>query len=130
MARVLLLDTQVLLWWLSDDPRLGPAARNAMATQALLLSPASLWEIAIKAGLGKLRADVGLVSREATAQGMGRLPLQDAHFAVVQALPRPTGHGDPFDRILVAQAIVEEVTLLTADRKLAAYDVSLADASA
>lgn len=125
---MVLLDTQVLLWWLSDDARLGAEACRRMAYEDLLLSPVSLWEIAIKAGLGKLEADVGAVARAADAGGIKRVPMSDAHFIAYQALPRREGHGDPFDRMLVAQSIIEKVPLLTADSKLSGYAAAVIDA--
>lgn len=124
-----LLDTQVLLWWLADDTRLGPGARRLMGRGQLMVSVASLWEIAIKAGLGKLRAEVGAVSRAAGAAGIERLALSDAHLEAYQRLPRRADHGDPFDRMLVAQALVEEVPVLTADAKLSRYAVRTLDAA-
>ncbi len=122
-----LVDTQALLWWLGDDPRLGPEARALMATSRLLVSVASLWEIAIKAGLGKLEADVGAVARAAEAEGMERLGLGTAHLETYQRLPRRDDHGDPFDRMLVAQAMVEDVPILTSDAKLGRYAVATLD---
>lgn len=123
-----LVDTQVLLWWLSDDARLGAGARRLMAGGRLLVSVASLWEIAIKAGLGKLEADVGAVARAADASGMQRLGLGDAHLEAYQRLPRRADHGDPFDRMLAAQALVEAVPVLTADAKLALLAAETVDA--
>ena len=124
----LLIDTQVLLWWLSDDTRLGPVAAGRLARDPVLVSVASLWEIAIKAGRGELDADVRRVAQAADAQGMRRLPLGDAHLARYQALPRRDDHGDPFDRMLLSQALAEELPLLTADGKMAGYGVEILDA--
>jgi PIN domain nuclease of toxin-antitoxin system len=126
---VTLLDTQVLLWWLADDPRLGPGARALMAEGRLCVSTASLWEIAIKAGLGKLGADVGEVARAADASGMERLTLRDAHLEACQALPRRADHGDPFDRMLIAQALTEDLAILSADDKLGGYGADRIDAA-
>ena len=122
-----LLDTQALLWWLADDPRLGPEARRLIANQTPMVSPAALWEIAIKAALGKLAADTGAVAREVTAQGMERLAILDSHLAHVQSLPMH--HRDPFDRMLVAQAMVEGVPLMTADAAISQYECEVIDAS-
>lgn len=76
-----LLDTQALLWWLADDQRLGGASRRLMATRPLSVSVGSLWEIAIKAQIGKLDADVTEVARAVDAQGVKRLMISDAHLA-------------------------------------------------
>lgn len=124
-----LLDTQVLLWWLADDPRLGRQARRTMATRPLLVSVASLWEIAIKVGLGKLEADIAEITRAMDADAMTRLPISDAHLAAYQALPRREDHRNPFDRMLVVQAMSETTPLLTADAKMGAYGLALADAT-
>ncbi|WP_333834304.1 type II toxin-antitoxin system VapC family toxin [Rubrimonas sp.] len=123
-----LIDTQALLWWLTDDQRLGVAARHIMATRPLSVSVGSLWEIAIKAQIGKLDADVTEVARAVDAQGMKRLMISDTHLAAYQALPRRSDHGDPFDRLLVSQAQVEGIPILTSDSKLAPYGVSTIDA--
>lgn len=124
-----LLDTQALLWWLSDDRRLGAAARRRIMAQSLFVSVASLWEIAIKAQIGRLDADVAEVARAIDAEGMARLSISDAHLVAYQALPRMENHGDPFDRLLVAQAQAEGVPILTSDAKLAPYGVSIIDAT-
>jgi PIN domain nuclease of toxin-antitoxin system len=123
-----LIDTQALLWWLADDKRLGVTARQIMATRPLSVSVGSLWEIAIKAQIGKLDADVTEVARAVDAQGMKRLMISDAHLTAYQALPRRADHGDPFDRLLVSQAQVESIPILTSDPKLASYGVSTIDA--
>lgn len=121
-----LLDTQALLWWLADDARLGPEARARIAGGTPVVSPAPLWEIAIKAALGKLEADVAEVAAEVSAQGMERIGILDAHLARVQALP-PL-HRDPFDRLIAAQGLVEGLAVMTADAKLAAYGGEALDA--
>jgi PIN domain nuclease of toxin-antitoxin system len=123
-----LLDTQALLWWLADDQRLGAASRRLMATRPVSVSVGSLWEIATKTQVGKLGADVTEVAQAADAQGMTRLAISDAHLAAYQALPRMADHGDPFDRLLVSQARVEGVPILTSDPKLAPYRVPTIDA--
>lgn len=118
----LLVDSHVLLWWLQADPRLASTAAEAMADgdNALHLSAASLWELSIKQSIGKLRVDVDLRSH-ATEQGFTELPVTGAHAAAIRDLP--FHHKDPFDRMLVAQAAVEGLTLVTADDALAAYGV-------
>ena len=122
----LLLDTHVLLWWLHDASRLRPETRDLFAAEGseLLWSAASTWELAVKAQLGKLRLGESLhafVSRVVVAQGLTSLPVHHAHAARVAELPQL--HRDPFDRLLVAQASIEDVPLLTADRQLSAYGV-------
>jgi PIN domain nuclease of toxin-antitoxin system len=120
----LLLDTQVLLWWLADDRRLRDPARGAIADGANLVavSAASAWEVAIKAALGKLDAPTDL--RDAlTESGFEELPISVDHALRAGALP--PHHADPFDRMLVAQAAAEALVLVTADERLAAYDVEI-----
>jgi len=126
---IALLDTHALLWWLADDARLGSAARQAIEdpTNVVFVSAATVWEVAIKRAVGKLRAPVGLadiVERE----NLEPLPVRFDHAERVASLP--LHHGDPFDRLLVAQAQVEGATLVTVDRALAAYDVKRLDAGA
>jgi PIN domain nuclease of toxin-antitoxin system len=119
----LLLDTHVLLWALATPERLAPAIRDQLEDPAniVLFSAASIWEIAIKARLG--RADFPpsptRVSEAARASGFLELPVHAAAAARVAALPLL--HRDPFDRLLVAQAISEPALLYTADRQLPPY---------
>ena len=123
----LLLDTHVLLWWLADDPALGKRARRLIANEAeVFASAASAWEIAIKRALGKLEAPEDLAAA-LDAGGIGRMPMEFEHAAVAGALPRH--HDDPFDRMLVAQAQCEGLTLLTSDPRLSRYAVAVLPAS-
>lgn len=124
----LLVDSHVLLWWLQADPRLAATVAEAMedGDNALYLSAASVWELSIKQSIGKLRVDVDLRSH-AIEQGFIELPLTGAHATAIRDLP--FHHKDPFDRMLVAQATVEGLTLVTADDALAAYGVPLLSAS-
>ena len=116
----LLLDTHILLWLLEDSPRLGQDARHwIMQADEIYVSAASIWEIAIKAGLGKLQADATKVASHLPSLGFQELPVKNAHAAAVQKLP--PHHRDPFDRLLIAQAISEPMRLLTADARLAQY---------
>lgn len=120
----LLLDTHTLLWWLSDDPALGDDARSAIAKElnTVMVSAASAWEISIKRALGKLDAPEDLPS----ALEMGDLhplPITIHHAIAAGALPRH--HDDPFDRMLVAQARLEGLTIVTRDEQLARYGVPL-----
>jgi PIN domain nuclease of toxin-antitoxin system len=121
-----LLDTHVLLWWLHDSARLQRATRQLLADaqHELVWSAASTWELGIKLALGKLRLDEPLpqfVTRILRQQGLVAMPVQHAHAAHVAQLP-PI-HRDPFDRLLIAQAVVESLPLLTADARLADYGI-------
>jgi PIN domain nuclease of toxin-antitoxin system len=118
----LLLDTHVLLWWLADDPRLTPAMREAITDPAtsVTVSAASAWEMAIKAALGKLSVP-GRLAEELDAQGFGVLPITVEDGLAAGALPRH--HDDPFDRMLIAQAVRRRFVLVTADRRFGDYDV-------
>lgn len=124
----LLVDSHVLLWWLQADPRLAAGAAEAMADgdNTLYLSAASVWELSIKQSIGKLRVDVDLRSH-ARDQGFTELPVTGAHATAIRDLP--FHHKDPFDRMLVAQATVEGLTIVTADDAIAAYDVPLLPAT-
>ncbi len=117
----LLLDTQLFLWVLSDSRKLSRNARRAiLGADTVSVSAASIWEATIKFGLGKLSAPapVELLAAIATS-GFRELPVTGAHAAQVATLP-PI-HRDPFDRLLVAQAMYEPLQLLTTDAMLARY---------
>lgn len=120
----LLLDTHTVLWWLSDDPALSPTAREAIAAPSNepLVSAASIWEIAIKRALGKLTAPDDLPDRIAE-QGLGWLAVQPGHAWQVRALP--AHHRDPFDRILIAQALIEQIPVITTDSRFRDYEIEL-----
>jgi PIN domain nuclease of toxin-antitoxin system len=119
----LLIDTQLLLWGAGQPERLPAAAREMLADDRnrLLFSAASLWEVAIKSGLGRgdFRADARLLRRGLLENDYSELPITGEHAAATANLP-PI-HKDPFDRIVVAQATVEGVLLLTADPIVARY---------
>jgi PIN domain nuclease of toxin-antitoxin system len=123
----LLLDTHVLLWSLADPRRLSEAARDAIEADEneVLFSAVSIWEIAIKAEA--LRAEFGVdtatIVTAARELRFDELPITAEHAAAVAALP--PHHKDPFDRLLVAQALTEPARLLTADKALAAYSNDL-----
>ena len=124
----LLLDTHAFLWWIADDPSLSTRARRAIAGAAneVYLSAASAHEMAIKAGLGRLRLREPLeelVPREVAACGFRVLPVQLSHALGVSSLP-PI-HRDPFDRLLVAQARIEDLALVTIDKALGRYGVKI-----
>ena len=117
----LLLDTHVLLWWLAEDVQLRKPARTAIINAATVyVSAASAWEMAIKTAIGKLRAPEDLEQRLRSHRFL-ELPVTVAHALAAARLPRK--HGDPFDRMLVAQTTAESLVLLTNDRKLAAYGI-------
>ena len=120
----LLIDTHALLWWLIDDPALSPAARDAIADPANepLVSAACVWEIAIKRSLGKLAAPDDLPDRISDA-GFAWLPISAQHAWQVRDLPMH--HRDPFDRVLVAQALIERLPIVTADAHLGEYGVEV-----
>ena len=115
----LLLDTQVALWWLTASPRLSKASRALMAASAPIVSVASIWEVAIKHRIGKLPVAPARFRDEIRDAGMPLLPVSDDH--VVADSPLPASHTDPFDRLLVAIAVAEQVSLLTADADLVAF---------
>lgn len=119
----LLLDTHLLLWAAGQPERLSSAARTLIADAGneLLFSSASIWEVSIKRGLGRadFRVDPRLLRRGLRDNGYGEVPITSEHAASLDSLP-PI-HKDPFDRILVAQAMVEGITLLTIDPLVAQY---------
>jgi PIN domain nuclease of toxin-antitoxin system len=119
----LLLDTQILLWAVNAPERLSAAARKLLtnADNDLLFSPASLWEIAIKNTLGRddFNVEPRVLRRGLLDNGYAELPINSEHAVNIDSLPRL--HKDPFDRILLAQAITEGITLLTTDAQVARY---------
>jgi PIN domain nuclease of toxin-antitoxin system len=116
----LLLDTQVFLWWLADSRRLNVPARALIGkADEVLVSTASLWEATVKIGLGKLDADVDELIGGIEASGFRELAIRASHVAALAHLP--LHHRDPFDRMLVAQALAEPLRLVTADRALRQY---------
>jgi PIN domain nuclease of toxin-antitoxin system len=123
----ILLDTHVALWAITDDERLPTRVRELIleARNEVYVSAASVWEIAIKHGLA--RADMPVSGKEASAwfetAGYTLLPVSAAHAAAVEDLP-PI-HADPFDRLLVAQALTEPLRLVTHDRTVARYSDSI-----
>ena len=122
----LLLDTHALLWWLAGDAALSPAARAAIAeeTNAVFVSAASLWEITTKHRLGKLVLSAALLSDltgVVTDQGFLGLPISLRHAQRAGDLPVP--HRDPFDRMLVAQAILDDLVLVSNEHPFDAYGV-------
>lgn len=116
----LLLDTHVFLWAIAASPLLKPSARATIeSADCVYVSSASIWEVAIKARLGKLEANPDEVLAAIVSSGFVELPVTGAHAACVASLP--LHHNDPFDRILVAQSLIEPLRLMTGDRVLSAY---------
>lgn len=124
----LLLDTSTLLWWLDDDPKLGAAARAAIAAPGneVFVSSASAWEISVKRASGKLDAPFDIAAALERSYFV-ELPIELVHAVAAGELP--PHHRDPFDRMLVAQAHLGGLTLVADDAEFAKYDVELLDAS-
>ena len=117
----LLLDTHALLWWLDDDARLEKSAAEAIAgAEFVAVSAASAWEVSIKQAIGTLTGPDDL-SAELATNGFTELPVTIAHALAAGALP--PHHLDPFDRMLVAQSRLEDLTLVTRDVRIAAYGI-------
>jgi len=124
----LLLDTHVWLWWLTNPDRLSRPADAALRSpdNRLHLSPASTWELVVKSATGRLEIEgsVGALLEEAIiASGVQPLPIEHSH--ALQLAQLPPHHRDPFDRMLIAQAQVDRLVLVSADRQLADYDVEI-----
>jgi PIN domain nuclease of toxin-antitoxin system len=119
----LLLDTHAILWWFSDDLRLSTPARTAIANPAnqLAVSAAVGYEIAYKQNLGRLPALPEKLPDRLRREGVGTLPISLDHALAAAALPRP--HRDPWDRIMMAQALAEQWQMVTADPVFAEYGV-------
>ncbi|WP_250495354.1 type II toxin-antitoxin system VapC family toxin [Caballeronia sp. GAWG1-1] len=116
----LLIDTHVFLWAMGGDKKLPKRAEATMlSADAVFVSAASIWEISIKSGLGKLDVDVNELVARMEEAGFRELPVTSAHAAAVRDLPEI--HRDPFDRLLVAQAIAEPLRLLSDDENVAKY---------
>lgn len=116
----LLLDTHFLLWIANGDQRLTPKAKKIIsAADAVYMSAASLWEISIKVSVEKLAVNVDALTESLLNAGLMELPVSIEHAKALRALP-PV-HRDPFDRMLVAQAMTEPMHLLTVDAALTAY---------
>jgi PIN domain nuclease of toxin-antitoxin system len=120
-----LLDTHALLWWVSDDARLSATAREAISTAGrVLASDVSLWELAVKSSIGKLTLEPTAgewFGRHTIASRFGELSITRRHLGEVETLP--LHHRDPFDRLLIAQARIERLTVMTSDAAFADYDV-------
>lgn len=120
-----LLDTHILLWWLSDDRRLPKDAEKTImdSNNEVYVSAASIWEIAIKAALGQIKTDPFAVQESIAPSGMVELAVTGTHATQVSRLPHH--HRDPFDRLLIAQSLVEPMRLLTTDKLLVQYGATI-----
>jgi PIN domain nuclease of toxin-antitoxin system len=120
----LLIDSHAIVWWMTDDPRLSPTARRGLGSpqHERFLSLASLWELSLKVAAGRLQgigATIDNLRQACAKQSIQILPITYEHIVRVESLP--PHHADPFDRLLVAQALEESLTILTADRALSRY---------
>jgi PIN domain nuclease of toxin-antitoxin system len=117
----LLLDTHVLIWWLTGDRKLSKAVADIISSDQndIAVSAAAIWEIAIKRGLGRIDIDIHELLAAISADGFAELPVRFAHSARLESLPRH--HDDPFDRMQIAQAIVEGRRLVSRDAMVLAY---------
>lgn len=120
----LLLDTHVLLWWLSDDRKLATSGRQIIANpnNDVFVSSASVWEISIKTALGRLEIELDDLENAIARNGFRSLPIGIGHAITAGRLPAV--HRDPFDRMLVAQASVEELRIVSHDRVFERYGLS------
>ena len=115
-----LLDTHIFYWWFSRSARISPKAFKTISeAEAVFVSSASLWEISIKARLGKIDADPQQLFDQMIVYGFHELPVWSKHAMLMAKLPMH--HADPFDRLLIAQAISEPLHLLTVDAQLQPY---------
>ncbi|MFQ5479565.1 MAG: type II toxin-antitoxin system VapC family toxin [Candidatus Binatia bacterium] len=122
-ATGLLLDTHVFLWWRANDPQLGGEATRAIAeAEFVFVSAASAWEAAIKMRLGRLEIPEPIAAGVRDS-GFEQLPIRFSHAETAGSLPEH--HRDPFDRMLLAQALIEGLTLVTADRRMEPYGVPI-----
>ena len=121
----LLVDTHALLWWLTGDPRLKSEVQSLIGDpeNEVHLSAASFWEASIKRALGRLRFETAEITFALASGGFRELPVKALHAIAAGDLPRH--HDDPFDRMLVAQAAAEGLTLITHDKAFEPYGVSV-----
>jgi len=122
-----LLDTHAFLWWITDDPRLSPRVRKIIGDgeNELYLSAASGWEMAIKAGLGRLQLPdlERFIPEQMALNAIETLPVRMSHALRVHNLPEH--HRDPFDRLLIVQALLEDMPIISSDPKIALYPVRI-----
>ena len=111
-----LLDTYLIYWWMTADARLGKATQRLIAKSEIVVSTASIWEMVLKNAEGKLPLPQGSIVEQLEAQGFVLLPILPRHIEAVRSLT--CTHTDPFDRLLIAQAYDERLTLLTRDAEM------------
>jgi len=120
-----LLDTHTAIWFFNGDTQLSEAAQQIIRDRSnpLYLSIASAWEVAIKVGIGKLNINGRTADflQDAETSNIAILPIKSAHLSALETLPMI--HRDPFDRLLIATALAEEMTLITSDENIVKYDV-------
>ena len=121
-----LLDTHLIYWWMTGDAKLGKATQRIIAKSEIVVSTASMWEMVLKNARGKLPLPQGLLVEQLEAQCFVVLPILPRHIEGVRSLDCP--HADPFDRLLIAQARDEKLTLLTRDAALLALRLDCVDA--
>ena len=120
-----LLDTHLIYWWMTADARLGKASQRIIAKSEIVVSIASVWEMVLKNARGKLPLPQGSLVEQLEAQGFVVLPILPRHVEAVRRLDCP--HTDPFDRLLIAQARDEKLTLLTRDAAILALRLDCID---
>lgn len=121
----LLLDTQALIWWLNDDPKLGPRARDLIADDRnqVLVSVASFWEMSIKHRIGKIE-DTGEAAYCEVQDGRFTIiGIEYRHLQALERLETRPDHKDPFDHLILSQAFSEDAILVTSDRLMRQYDI-------
>jgi Uncharacterized protein conserved in bacteria len=118
-----LLDTHLIYWWMTADARLGKATQRIIAKSDIVVSTASIWEMVLKSAKGKLPLPQGSITEQLQAQGFVLLPILPRHIEAERSLT--CAHHDPFDRLLIAQAQDEKLTLLTRDAPI--LELGLAD---
>ncbi|WP_414551616.1 type II toxin-antitoxin system VapC family toxin [Anabaena sp. CCY 0017] len=119
-----ILDTHILIWFVSGDPRISASMRSQIENNDNLVSIASVWEMAIKHSIGKLNFQPTFnefIEQQIIMNGIELLPIRIDHIAVISSLP--LHHRDPFDRLLIAQSIVENIPILSADQIFDAYPI-------
>jgi len=122
----LLIDTQALIWFVENDQRLSPSVKAIMEdSESLIISIASLWEITIKVSLGKLSFSKELSSffNKLVYNGFDIMPIKIAHLITLQSLQNV--HKDPFDRLIIAQAIKEQISIVSSDSIFKEYPVNI-----
>ena len=118
-----LLDTHLIYWWMTGDARLGKATQRIIAKSEIIVSAASVWEMALKNAKGKLPLPQGSITEQLEAQGFVLLSILPRHIEAARSLT--CAHTDPFDRLLIAQACDERLTLLTRDTALLGLELNV-----